>query len=307
MRFKALDLNLIVALDALLTTRSVARAAEQLCLSQPATSAALSRLRIFFKDPLLVAEGRRFHLTAAAQTLLPLARQCLNDADAMITAAQRFDPATSRRTFKVVASDYTAILIMTGVASHLARYAPGISLEILPPPEDAVRQLRDGLIDLLIGPEHFVSMDQPEDLLFKDRHVLVGCKDNPLLDRALTIDDLRSARYVVATFGPRREPSFGDQQVAAVGVERNVEVRVGTFAALPWFLRGTRRLAIMHERLARFFEQTAQLSIAELPFSIPDLNIVQQYHRTRADDPGLTWFRELVRNTAFEAALISNN
>eukprot|EP01037_Dinobryon_pediforme_P032534 gene32534-37519_t len=112
MRFKGFDLNLLVAFDALMTTHSVSRAAEHLNLSQPAVSAALSRLRDFFQDDLLVSVGKRMHPTAHADSLWPQIRRCLQESERLLSIQSGFDPATSQRSFRIAASDYiTAILI----------------------------------------------------------------------------------------------------------------------------------------------------------------------------------------------------
>src|SRR3954466_10757519 len=105
MRFKGLDLNLLAACDALMTTRSVSRSAERLNLSQPAMSAALARLRQFFGDELLVLQGKRMHPTAFADELMPQVRESLQALEAILAQSPNFDPATSQRSFRIVTSD----------------------------------------------------------------------------------------------------------------------------------------------------------------------------------------------------------
>src|SRR6476620_11529051 len=102
MRFKGMDLNLFVAFEALMETRNTARAGEQLGLSQPAASAALSRLRQYFKDDLLVLKGRRMYPTPLAEALLPRIRACLRDAEVVLASSSQFDPATAERGFRII-------------------------------------------------------------------------------------------------------------------------------------------------------------------------------------------------------------
>ena len=120
MRFKGLDLNLLVAFDVLMATRSVSRAAERLHLSQPAMSAALARLRDYFGDELLVLQGKRMHPTAFADDLMPQVRDCLQRVESMLATSPNFDPATSQRSFTIVTSDYVLASIIVPLVAELS-------------------------------------------------------------------------------------------------------------------------------------------------------------------------------------------
>ncbi len=298
MRFKGLDLNLLVALEVLLTTRSITETAKRMNLSQPAVSAALGRLRDHFGDPLLVLNGKRFLPTTTAETLLPLVRQLLRDAETMLQAGQRFEPASSQRTFRIIASDYMAVVLLTRVAARLGEVAPHVCLDIIPPSQQSGLALDNGQVDLLIGPDAFVLARFPSELLFEERHVIVGCANNPLFSGAIAMADYAAAGHVVATFGPNREASFADQVVEKLGIERRIAVTTSSFASLPWFLVGTPRLALMHGRLAAFFARIAPLAVAEPPFAMPLQQVVMQHHPARRGDMGLQWLTGLVRDEA---------
>jgi DNA-binding transcriptional LysR family regulator len=125
MRFKGLDLNLLICLDALLDLRNVTRAAEHLSLSQPAISAALARLRTFFADPLLVQNGKRMMPTPFALRLQPAIRAILEDVDGLVGSSPHFDPASSTRDFRICLSDYLASVLLAPLLRHLAQVAPG--------------------------------------------------------------------------------------------------------------------------------------------------------------------------------------
>src|SRR5690349_20578453 len=103
MRFRRLDLNLLVALDALLTEQNVTRAGERVFLSQPAMSAALARLRTHFKDELIRPVGRKTVLTPLAESLRRPVREVLNLSGAILDSSLDFDPQTSDRWFSLVA------------------------------------------------------------------------------------------------------------------------------------------------------------------------------------------------------------
>lgn len=297
MRFKGLDLNLLVALDALLESRSIARTAERLNLSQPAASAALGRLRAYFEDDLLILDGKKFHLSAAARTLVPLVRQCLIDAEILTTATRRFDPLTSQRIFRFVASDYTSTLLLANFSVYLAKHARGLKLDIVSPELTSVSRITDGEMDFVIGPEAFVLTDHPFDVLFNDRYVFVGWDQNPIFQAGITMDDVRYAGHVVTTFGPERVPSYGDRQLEAIIAHRRIDVSC-SFGSLPWFLPETMRLALTHEKLARFYARLAPLAYAPPPFEMPPTRIVLQYHRSREDDAGISWVRQTLGSLA---------
>ena len=113
MHFRGLDLNLLVALDALITEKSISRTGEKIHLSQPGASGALARLRDFFKDDLLVPVGRKMVLTPLAEELAQPVRQLLVQAEAIVHRIPHFSPKTSQRSFRLVMSDYVATVLMS--------------------------------------------------------------------------------------------------------------------------------------------------------------------------------------------------
>ena len=123
MRFKRLDLNLLVALDLLLETRSVSQAATRMNLSQPAMSSALARLREYFGDELLVADGKRLYTTPYAELLMPRVRDCLGQLDALVSSPSKFEPSTSQRRFSIICSDYIAAALLVPLSARLATEA----------------------------------------------------------------------------------------------------------------------------------------------------------------------------------------
>lgn len=298
MRFKGLDLNLLVALDVLLDCRSVSRAAERLNLSQPAISAALSRLRHYFDDDILVANGKRMHPTAYAEGLIPQLRSCLRDLDALISSSTTFDPATSQRTFSIVASDYVTVAVLAPLVSQLVETAPGVRLEMLAPSDESSRQLAEGGVDLLITPEGFHRPGLPAEVLFSERHVIAGWKENPIFRGEVTEADVLGLGHVSVAIGVQRTPSFADREMAAMGKTRRVEVTAASFTTVPWLLLNTQRVSIMHERMARTMAGHFPIAYAPLPFDFPLMHELVQHHPARANDEGLIWMRRRLQAAA---------
>ncbi|GGB38134.1 LysR family transcriptional regulator [Sphingomonas metalli] len=289
MRFKGLDLNLVVALDILLQERSVSRAAERLKLSQPAVSAALARLRDYFGDDLLVSIGRAMIPTAYAESLWPIARTLLAQADLLVDTSATFDPATSQRRFRVNASDYTQTVLISPVLRRLQRSAPHISMDVGPTGPMSLAEFEAGEIDCIISPEQYVSLSHPSRPLFEEQHVVVGWRGNPAMAAPLDLDGFLALGHVAVSIGSGRELSFAERHLLPYRERRRVEVTTSTFSGVPLMLPQTLRIAVLQERLAATFCAAFDLVMQPLPFAMPPLREMVQYHSGRANDPGIAW------------------
>ena len=298
MRFKGLDLNLLLAFQMLLEERSVTRAARRLNVSQPAMSAALARLRDYFGDELLVAHGKQMHPTVHAESLAEPVARFLRDVDALLTRSASFDPATSQRRFRIVASDYITTSVICPMLERLASSAPGIRLEIMLPSEEAAQLMLEGKADLVITPEDFTDPDQPTELLCEERQLLVGWAENPAFARGIDIQAFGTLGHVAVHVGSNRVPSFADRQMDRLDRVRRVEITCGCFTMLPWLIHGTQRIAVMHERLARQMAARFPLAMADIPFDFPVMREMMQFHRARAADEGLGWLRNELKREA---------
>jgi DNA-binding transcriptional LysR family regulator len=297
MRFKGLDLNLIVAFEVLLEERSVSGAARRLNLSQPAVSATLARLRDYFGDDLLVPFGRRMIPTAYAESLRPLAVRMLEGAETLIATSRNFDPATSQRRFRVSVSDYVLTVLVTPLLEQMGALAPQIGIDVVPTGPQMLDQLYTGALDCIVSPEEFVPPDHPAELLFEDRHVVLGWDQNPALQGPLSMERFLELGHVVTSIGTGQDQSFAERHMQARD-RRRIEVTVPSFSAVPPLLPGTMRIAVIQERLARFFVGALPLTIRPLPFDMPLLREVVQYHATRRNDAGVRWLVDLMKAAA---------
>lgn len=298
MRLKGLDLNLLVAFDALLDTRSVSRAAERMNLSQPAMSAALSRLRLYFGDELLTVSGKRMYPTPFAESLLPHLRETLRSVDDLIAASVTFDPQHSERTFRIVSSDYILAALLSPLIGRLAQEAPGVRFEFIAPSDECFAEFREGKIDLFIAPDSFLMAGHPTELLLEERQVIVGWSKNPIFKEGVTEDEFMNAAHVSVAIGPRAVPSFADRQLEQLGRPRRIEVSVGSFTAVPWLIQETSRVALLHERLALRMQKHFDIAIAEIPFPFPVMREVMQFHQSRAEEAGGVWLRQQLHRIA---------
>ena len=141
----------------------------------------------------------------------------------------------------------------------------------------------------------------PADLLFEERHVVVGWSGNPQLHRPLTTDDYLKAGHVAVAFSRDRTLSFADTQLEHLLPGRRIEIIAPSFTVVPWLLQGTERLALMHVRLFRVLRSRFDIISAPLPFEFPLMREMLQYHHARTDDDGLRWLRAQLRELADES------
>ena len=181
MRYKNLDLNLLVAFDTLMETRSVTQAAQRLRLSQPAVSAALDRLRDYFGDPLFVPNGKRMMPTPTADGMSSIVKGLLGEVDSLVAASRGFDAASSQRVFHLVASDYISTVLLTPLCALLEKEAPRVRLDIALPAGVTPEHFMQGEVDLWLAPEEFMLPGQPSELIWLEKHVVVGWSKNPLM------------------------------------------------------------------------------------------------------------------------------
>ncbi len=290
MRLDQFDLNLLVAFNVLIEERGVTRAAERLNLTQSAMSAALKRLREAFADDILVQHGKRMVPTPGAMSLAPHVAAAVLNLRGILATGMRFDPAQSRRRFRIVASDYITTVLIGPALRTLQKEAPGIQIEITLPTSDILEQLDHGEVDLLISPEQFLSPDHPRELVFDERHVVVGCASNPALQGKLDAKTFFESGHVVVSVS--RDGTFIDNFLRGQHEQRRIEVICAAFTQVPWMLPGTTRLALMHERLARELAPQLSLVLCDPPFPLPVMREMMQFHSARAADRGLSWLRE---------------
>ncbi|WP_176695916.1 LysR family transcriptional regulator [Phenylobacterium immobile] len=295
MRFKGLDLNLLVALDALLTEMNVSVAARRIFLSQSAMSGALARLRDHFQDELLVPLGRRLVLTAFAESIVEPVHQLMLQIEATVDTGNAFDPTTSRRTFKLAVSDYMTELLLPQVAAMVAKAAPAVMLDIIAPDGMAPEMIENGSIDISIVSEHALSPLHPFEFLAEESHVIIGCRTNRILQEPISTEDFFDIGRVVGRFGKRRALSFGEMQLHRFPYKQKIELVTPSFIAIPKFLIETERVALVNKALANFYTSTLPLTSAPLPFYLKPLQIVLQHHTVRMSDSGVQWLKSVIR------------
>ncbi len=261
-----MDLNLLVAFEALYRERSVTKAGRRLGLSQPATSAALGKLRALLGDPLFVKTPRGLEPTERCEALAaPVAHALTDLRDAL--GDEEFDPATTDRVFRVGAVDAVIAVVMPLVAATFQREAPGAQLSLRSiDPGSAVTLLEARDVDLAIAVVPNVPQHLQSQALFDVPIVLAMRPEHPMR-RTPTLEDLGKYPHAMVVFaGPARTPM--DDAFEAAGVRRHVAIVVSSFLALPDLLAETDAIAILPAPFVKALESRGRLRSAPLPKSI---------------------------------------
>ncbi|WP_434106064.1 LysR substrate-binding domain-containing protein [Paraburkholderia caffeinilytica] len=298
MRLGHFDMNLLVALDALLDTRSVTRASERLHIGASATSSALGRLREYFGDELLMQVGRRMELTPLGRSLAQPVREILLNVQSTVVSRPQFDPAQAKRNFVIRASDYLTTVLLIDVVQRLQREAPRITLHIANMTDDVPEQLDRGEVDFVIYPSASVNPAHPSQALFEDSFSCVVWAGNGLVGDTLSFDQYLALGHVAATFGDSRSVSFESLMMSNLGLSRSIEVTTTNFNTLPQLVIGTTRIATVHTRLARIYAHYLPLRLLPLPMDLPPLIEVMQWHAINNGDPAHAWLRQVLQEQA---------
>lgn len=296
MRFKGLDLNLLIALDALLDEKSVSRAAIRTFRSQPTMSGALARLRDHFQDELLVPVGRKLVLTSFAESLVLPVRHILDLIDDTIDVGRKFDPRTASRTFRICVNDFMIELLMPDVALRIAREAPNVILELVSAASGAAELLENGSVDLLLVQDTAASRMFYAEIVKEEDYVILGWSGNERLKNGLTKEQFLKTGRVAARFGPKRALSAAEVQLQQYGAQR-IELYSSSFITMPRFLVGTHRVALMQRALAEAHARALPLVVLPLPVRLRPSRIALQNHSARAGDEGIEWLKAIIRQS----------
>jgi DNA-binding transcriptional LysR family regulator len=289
-KLSAIDLNLLVALDALLAERNVTRAGKKVGLTQSSMSHALKRLRELFGDPLLVKSGHDLHPTTLAEELAPKITHLMRELRETLLERVSFEPELDARTFTIATNDYCGSVLIPQLVAHLRRAAPHVDLRIRAlaqqGPFDA---LTAGEIDVAIGtflqpPPYIESLT-----LFEEAFVCMVAKKK----RPLSLEELAAHDHVLIS-SPGEGPGIVDFALAKQGLSRRVAVRVPFFSVAPAIVAETDYVLTVPARLARIFEASHRLRSFPPPLPLDGFSVTMWWHARTERDPARRWLREQV-------------
>ncbi|CAM2158841.1 LysR family transcriptional regulator (plasmid) [Pararobbsia alpina] len=301
------DLNLLMALDALLSERSVTRAARRLKLSVSAMSRTLTRLREVTGDRLLLQAGRTLVLTPYAEQLSQRVPALAREAEATLSRPEhRFDVATLKQRFTLRTGEGFIDLLGATLTDRIHRAAPGVQLRFAPKADWDAQPLRDGLIDLEIGIVKTAAPEIRTRLLFRDRYVGVCRIGHPLLRNRVVNVERWSAYGHVMTSRTGDAESPIDAALESPGLRRQVRMVVASYTSAMQLARHSDLLAVVPQScLGNAFMSDYAASNGlqgfELPLDIPAFNISAIWHPRLDHDPAHRWFRAEVQELCTEA------
>jgi len=293
----SVDLNLLVALDALLRHSSVTRAAQETGLSQPAMSRALARLRDLFDDPILVRSGHAMVPTRRALEVVAPLNDSLESIRRTLEPPGIFDARTARRAFVVTAVDTTQAVVLPSLLKRIADEAPGIEVSTAPlrSTTEMFAQLSSGERDLGIGRFDSVPDGIQSAYLYQDRIVCLARKGHPRIRGKLTMK-----RYLAEShLAPESAPALGrpfsiDGILAAMGHRRRVACTVENLAMAPFVVARTDLLCSAPGETIAPFASGLGLRILDPPFEAPGFDLHLAWHERNARDGGHTWLRDTI-------------
>jgi DNA-binding transcriptional LysR family regulator len=293
----AINLNLLLAFDALYQERSVTRAARRLGLTQPALSNSLAQLRRLFSDQLFLRQRAGLLPTTRATQLAEPIRQGL----ALLQSAvepQRFDPRTSERSFRIAASDYVELVLLPRLLKKLAQRAPRVRLALSPwSLHEAPPELARGELDLMLGFCNNVPPHHRQEALFTDEYVCVVRRGHPLVRGKLTLARYLQLSHVLVSSKPD-SPGSVDRALSALGKTRHIGARVSHFSTVPVLIAQTDMIAALDRRVAETFATPFHLQLMKPPLDLPRGTISQVWHEQHDNDPSHTFLRELIADVA---------
>ncbi|MEP7313194.1 MAG: LysR family transcriptional regulator [Pseudomonadota bacterium] len=304
MHLNKFDLNLLIALDALLQEKNVTRAAERVFVSQPAMSAALQKLRDYFSDPLLIRVGRDMGLTPRGLSLVGPVRDALLHVQATLGTQPTFDPVTVERTFSVTVRDHILPRLMPGVLRRLLAEAPKVQCVIEELSQASLARLEYGDSDLAVvvdNPQIFGLKSFPEWLRVVDllsvSWVCVVCRDHPYIQDELTEEMYETMPHIMGL--PLGTSASTQELIRRVSkAPLNVRVTSQTVFELPFMVPGTQLIATVPRSVATRLSPLLPIRVFPPPHYIADSREILIWHMRNEADPGHAWLRNLFIETS---------
>ncbi len=297
MNLRQFDLNLLVALDVLLTERNVTRAGERLFLSQSAVSGILARLRHAFQDELLVRVGRNLELTAFAADIAGPVRDCVRQVDDLLNLRRPFEPESARWSFRIAASDYVVFLTLGTLLRSLSERAPNVSVRFTALEPSVGDRLAAGELDFAVLPAE-LEPTAPSVSLFEDSWVCAVWSGHSHAREQFTLDEFLATPHLSFRLAGPDHGSIAENYLAQLGYELKIVASTESFATAPFLLRDTPFATLVPRRLGERLQRAAEIRLVELPLAIPPLREKLIWNPRYTASPAHVWFRTRLTEVA---------
>jgi DNA-binding transcriptional LysR family regulator len=304
-----IDLNLLLHLDALLTERSVTRAATRVGISQSAMSHNLARLRELFRDELLTRGPEGMRLTPRAMTLVDPARATLAQIQTLVSRDEAFDPATAVRTIRLGLPDSMEVLIIPALLARLRKVAPGIHVRLYNFDfSTLLNDLDADELDLAIGYDAFPQgqAHHKRRLLFTETYLCLFNSERTGIAPPISLEDYVRLPHVLTSLRPGRNTrGVVDDALEKLGLRRSVVLTTPRFLTIPSLVARAPVVATMHARLARRFAAELGLSVSPPPVELREVAVSLLWHASYDHDPAHMWLRQLLMQLVVELCAVS--
>ncbi|MFA5958198.1 LysR family transcriptional regulator [Hyphomicrobium sp.] len=294
------DLNLLVALDALLAERSVTRAAARIGIGQSAMSHNLARLRELFGDELLTRGPAGMQPTPRALALADPVRIALAQIETLVSPEQAFDPATAERVFRIGLPDSVEVLVGPALLAYVCEHAPGIRFRFYAAEgQGLLDDLDADRLDLGVGVGAFAGgqMHHKQRLLSTDTYLVMFNAEKVQVEPPISLKDYVRLPHVLTSLRSG-ERGVVDEALERLGLSRKIALVTPRFVAVPFLVAGAAVVTTMHARLAHYFAEELGLSLSPPPVELPELKSWLLWHASYDTDPAHIWLRDTIIRVA---------
>jgi DNA-binding transcriptional LysR family regulator len=293
MALDTIEIRLLQVFDAIYKMRSVTEAAVVLDLGQPAVSVALSKLRHHFGDPLFVRTSAGMEPTPFGEGLVRPVRGVLEALEVVMGQQSHFEPATSKRLFRICMTDISQLVLLPRLWEALSLAAPGVRIDVLPLSSDIARLLESGEADLALGLMPQLEAGFYQNVLFAQKFVCMVSAHHPRIQKELQLEQFsRESHAVVSSSGAG--PLILDREIDRLGIQRRISLNIPNFIGAALVVEHTDLILTIPERLADVLQGRAAVRIFPVPFPLPQYEVKQHWHERFHNDPGSQWLRRVI-------------
>lgn len=287
MRLSQVDLNLFVVFEAIYNHRNLTRAAETLCLTQPAVSNALARMRKTLNDQLFVSTPQGMVPTPVGENIAGRIGEALRLLDSSVHAGRLFVPAESQKVFRLSMTDLAEAMLLPALGEFLQREAPGVRVEsYFTNRQDIALELATGALDLAIDAPLIDDSQLCHARLQSNRYACMLRPDHPFAGDTLTMEEYLALGHIHIS-SRRRGAGHVDTVLKKLGVSRSIQMRVQHYMVAPLIAMRTDLALTAPVRLLQGYDAR----IVELPFELPPLDLHCYWHRSADQDQANRWLR----------------
>jgi len=293
MALDTIEIRLLQVFDAIYKMRSVTEAAVALDLGQPAVSVALSKLRHHFGDPLFVRTSSGMEATPFSEGLVRPVRGLLDALEVVLGHQNTFDPATSKRLFRICMTDISQLVLLPRLWKALSVDAPGVRIDVLPLGSDIARMLESGEADLALGLVPQLEAGFYQNVLFSQKYACMVSAHHPRIQKELRLEQFASEGHAVVS-SSGAAPLILEQELERLGIQRKISLNIPNFIGAALVVEHTELILTIPERLADVLQGRAAVRIFPVPFPMPQYGVKQHWHERFHNDLGSQWLRRVI-------------